>query len=41
MKCEMCENAFAEGNILMHCFPKGNVCFGCVKELVKRELNKK
>ena len=40
MKCDICKNAFADGNISIHCFPKGKVCFGCVRELIERELKK-
>tara|TARA_R110002020_G_C15782474_1_gene729355 strand:- start:297 stop:425 length:129 start_codon:yes stop_codon:yes gene_type:complete len=38
MKCDICKLNMAAGGIQMHCFPKGKVCFGCVKELVEREL---
>ena len=41
MKCDICEQNMAVGSISMHCFPKGKVCFSCVRELVTRELNKK
>jgi len=41
MKCDICKTNFAEGTIAMHCIPKGRVCFGCVRELIERELNKK